>query len=112
MQPAGLPAPPRPLTHPLPALRAPRSGIPFASGALYPLLHVVLPPELAAMAMAFSSVSVVVSSLLLKRFKPSGVPESALAVHAGPPLGHTPLAEAMQDASGVLERSRTVRATD
>ncbi|WP_425807331.1 heavy metal translocating P-type ATPase [Desulfitobacterium sp. Sab5] len=43
-------------------------GIPIAAGALYPLTGELLPPEWAGLAMAFSSVSVVTSSLLLKRY--------------------------------------------
>jgi len=45
-------------------------GIPVAAGALYPALRVALPPELAALAMALSSVCVVLSSLALRRYKP------------------------------------------
>lgn len=45
-------------------------GIPIASGALSPL-GLVLRPELAGLAMAFSSVSVVTNSLLLKGFHPT-----------------------------------------
>ena len=45
-------------------------GIPVAAGALYPAMRVRLPPEAAALAMALSSVSVVTSSLLLKRYVP------------------------------------------
>jgi len=44
-------------------------GIPIAMGVLYPWFHVRLPPEAAALAMALSSVSVVLSSLLLRRYK-------------------------------------------
>jgi Cu+-exporting ATPase len=44
-------------------------GIPVAAGVLFPILHVGLPPQCAGLAMAFSSVSVVISSLLLKRYK-------------------------------------------
>lgn len=43
-------------------------GIPIAAGVLYPITGELLPPEWAGLAMAFSSVSVVTSSLLLKRY--------------------------------------------
>ncbi len=45
------------------------AGIPIAAGVLYPFTHLTLPPELAGLAMALSSVSVVTSSLLLKKWK-------------------------------------------
>jgi Cu+-exporting ATPase len=45
------------------------AGIPIAMGLLYPFTHLTLPPELAGLAMALSSVSVVLSSLLLNRYK-------------------------------------------
>lgn len=44
-------------------------GIPIAAGVLFPLVKVRLPPELAALAMAMSSVSVIVSSLALKLYR-------------------------------------------
>ncbi len=44
-------------------------GIPVAAGVLYFPLHLTLKPEFAGLAMAFSSVSVVTNSLLLKRMR-------------------------------------------
>jgi soluble P-type ATPase len=44
-------------------------GIPVAAGFFYPAIQMRLPPELAALAMALSSVSVITSSLWLKRYK-------------------------------------------
>jgi len=45
-------------------------GIPIAAGVLYGLTGFFLPPYLAAVFMATSSVSVVLNALLLKRFEP------------------------------------------
>ena len=45
-------------------------AIPIATGIFYPLTHAALPPYVAAFAMAFSSVSVLASSLSLNRYQP------------------------------------------
>jgi len=45
-------------------------GIPIAAGAFYPLVHTRLPPTIAALAMALSSISVVTSSLSLRLYRP------------------------------------------
>ncbi|GBG76969.1 hypothetical protein CBR_g23299 [Chara braunii] len=44
-------------------------GLPIAAGILYPSLRLRIPPWVAGAAMAFSSVSVVCSSLLLRRYQ-------------------------------------------
>ncbi|KAK2630742.1 hypothetical protein QOZ80_UnG0727150 [Eleusine coracana subsp. coracana] len=44
-------------------------AIPVAAGALFPLTGLQMPPWLAGLCMAFSSVSVVCSSLLLRRYR-------------------------------------------
>jgi Cu+-exporting ATPase len=48
-------------------------SIPLAAGVFFPILHTRLPPTVAAVAMALSSVSVVCSSLALRLYKPPNV---------------------------------------
>lgn len=45
-------------------------SIPLAAGVFYPILHTRLPPTVAALAMALSSISVVASSLALHLYRP------------------------------------------
>jgi hypothetical protein len=52
-------------------------GIPVAAGVFYPFIHTRLPPTLAGLAMALSSLSVVGSSLALRLYKPPGGVEGA-----------------------------------
>lgn len=63
-------------------------AIPLAAGVLFPATHSLLPPWIAALAMALSSVSVVGSSLALRLYKPEqdvqAIKESAAAA-AKPP---------------------------
>jgi Cu+-exporting ATPase len=62
-------------------------GIPLAAGVLFPIFHTRLPPTLAAVAMALSSVSVVFSSLALKLYKPPDIlaTKSSSFRRLGPP---------------------------
>lgn len=51
--------------------------IPIAAGVLYPFTGIMLPPWVAGLAMALSSVSVVMSSLLLRVYQPPKIEEAS-----------------------------------
>ncbi|CAB9520288.1 Copper-transporting ATPase 1 (Fragment) [Seminavis robusta] len=74
-------------------------GIPLAAGVSFPLLHARLPPTVAALAMALSSVSVVFSSLALRLYKPPVIACRSTRPAAG--IGSTPSG----DAVGAVTRS-------
>ena len=44
-------------------------GVPIAAGVLYPFFGILLSPMLASLAMTFSSVSVIVNALRLRRLR-------------------------------------------
>jgi len=54
--------------------------VPVAAGALYPLYGITFRPELAGLAMALSSVTVVTLSLLLKRYIPPATKKKAIRI--------------------------------
>jgi len=76
-------------------------GIPIAAGAIYPATYTRLPPELAALAMALSSVSVVTSSLLLRRYAAPVVPILDHDNLGTPSSGASPIRLGLSSAPGV-----------
>jgi len=58
--------------------------VPVAAGLLYPFFKLVVSPELAALLMGFSSVTVTLNTLLLRGYRPSLTLEApAQVVEAG-----------------------------
>jgi len=57
--------------------------VPVAAGALYPVYGITFRPELAGLAMALSSVTVVTLSLLLKRYIPPATKKKAIRMGTG-----------------------------
>uniref|UniRef100_A0A7R9WTI5 Uncharacterized protein n=1 Tax=Craspedostauros australis TaxID=1486917 RepID=A0A7R9WTI5_9STRA len=55
-------------------------AVPIAAGVFYPLVRTRLPPTVAALAMALSSVSVVLSSVSLKLYRPPRIAGTGTAV--------------------------------
>jgi P-type Cu+ transporter len=54
-------------------------AVPFAAGVWFPWTHILLPPHYAGLAMAMSSISVVISSSLLMRYhRPSLIDEASM----------------------------------
>jgi len=77
-------------------------AVPFAAGLLYPLTDFHLPPSLAGFMMACSSVSVVTSSLLLRRYKRPIIEDNGV-VH-----GTATCLERLGGFLGIVQRSRYV----
>ncbi len=68
--------------------------LPIAAGVLFPIAGIVLRPELAGLAMAFSSVSVVTNALLLGRFRPVvGESDTGTTGQMGPGTAVDPVCE-------------------
>jgi Cu+-exporting ATPase len=84
--------------------------VPVAAGVLYPVFKLVVSPELAALLMAVSSVTVTLNTLLLRRFVPNirkeerkgALPAHAVPVsHMPPPTAPPPILRGGESAAGV-----------
>jgi Cu+-exporting ATPase len=79
-------------------------ALPFAAGVLYPFTNFRLPPAFAGLMMAFSSVSVVTSSLLLQTYKKPVILEDGRIERGGICLN--PLGRSFKAAFSVLPSGR------
>ena len=77
-------------------------ALPFAAGVFYPITNILLPPQFAGLMMAFSSVSVVTSSLLLRTY-------SKPVIRKDGTFQHTRCCFS-QDYTDVVQRPETSRA--
>jgi len=66
-------------------------SIPLAAGLLYPILKVQVPPLIAGVCMAFSSLSVLMSSLLLKRYRKPAVTQQLFEVESSTQYASSPV---------------------
>jgi Cu+-exporting ATPase len=80
-------------------------GIPIAAGVLYSWILLSLPPWLAAAAMAFSSVSVVISSLHLKRYSKPRIEHMADQPRSARMPGFLPIPAAVDSGCGMASGS-------
>ncbi|CUM63392.1 uncharacterized protein PRCAT00000966001 [Priceomyces carsonii] len=83
--------------------------LPFAMGCFIPF-NIILPPIAASAAMALSSVSVVVSSLLLKFWKPPVIKEDVSALERN--IGHDEVSNFSLQSSTLSEFNSTKRNND
>jgi Cu+-exporting ATPase len=80
-------------------------GIPVACGIFFPFLKTMLPPEIAAAAMALSSVSVISSALLLKRYKRPAVATRSGELDGNAEIGEKGVEESMLEKKKKLQRA-------
>ena len=86
-------------------------SIPIAAGCLYPVLHVGLPPVLAAACMGLSSTSVIASSLLLKKYRKPVLVDGQEAFALGRPASAV-LPKSLSKLLGAVGGARAPRADE
>jgi P-type Cu+ transporter len=85
-------------------------GIPFAAGVLFPATRVTVAPEVAGLAMALSSVSVILSSLLLKYYRRPHLVKGAHLTAAWVPEAPPPVSATLLDVATVAPACTCVAA--